>query len=141
MSGFTSASLKSCWNTPGVIDLLVISWSNGAINFKMSLRSDVGMGSRSQCFVGDFTIVLIISFSETLLNSVSWTSVSEHSWSSIGLISPAFSRSDIVLNGFSHMSMILLVKCSLNSSASCCGKLVSGSGETLVQNRSPLQML
>ena len=46
MSGYTSASLKSCRNTPDVIDLLLISMSNGAIDFKMSLRSDVGIGSR-----------------------------------------------------------------------------------------------
>ena len=85
--------------------------------------------------------VLIISFSENLLNSVSWTSFSEHSWSSVSLVSPASSRSDIVLNSFSCMSMILLVKYSLNSSASCCGELVSSSGETLVLPRSSLQML
>ena len=138
MNGFTSASLKSCGNTPDMIDLLVISWSNGAINFKMSLRSDVGIGSRSQCFVGDFMTVLIISSSETILNSVSWIQVSEHSWPSVGLLRPASSRSDILQNKLSDMSMILLVKCSLNSSASCCGEFVSGNGETLVLPRSPL---
>ena len=96
MSIFTSASLKSYGNTPHVIDLLVISWSNGAIDSKMSLRSDVGIGSRSHCFVGGFLTRLIISFSETLLNSISWASVSEHSWSSMDMVSPASSRSNIV---------------------------------------------
>ena len=62
MSGYTSTSLKSCGNTPDVIDLLVIFWSNGVNDFKMSLRSDVGIGSRSPCFVGDFMTMLIISF-------------------------------------------------------------------------------
>ena len=71
MSEFTSASLKSCGNTPNVIDLLVISWSNGAIDSKMFLRSDVGKGSGSQCFAGDLLTMLIISFSEIFLNSIS----------------------------------------------------------------------
>ena len=91
----------------------------------MFLKNDVGIGSRSQCFVCDFLTMLKIPFSETLLNSVSWTWVSEHSWSSVGLVSPASSNSDIVLNSFSNMSMILLVKYSLNLSTSCCVELVS----------------
>ena len=77
-NGFTSASLSTSRNIQLAIDLLIIAVIRSRDAPKVSLRSDVGMGSESQDLLGDCMIIFLISSelsSASCLNTGSVNSV------------------------------------------------------------------